>query len=239
MKKLLVLTLMFVVWVVADSPATASLTLSTVDGDWIAATGGTDVIGLVPPGPAVTAIVGYGDTDQHQIRWGVPLGQPDQSGLGFTGAASQTFELGDIFDVGQLMHFNNVITESAGACDDATLKVVMTFSPGTLDGTFDAVVFLINETLNIPGDVDDVITFPTSYPTYTVVSGDMKYKMELLGFEDEYGNPVSEFSSSEGGERQALLLGRITVTPVPAPGAILLAGIGTAMVGWLRRRRTV
>ena len=42
-----------------------------------------------------------------------------------------------------------------------------------------------------------------------------------------------------GGDNIGMLLDNVKLSVVPAPGAILLAGIGTTLVGWLRRRRAL
>ena len=42
-----------------------------------------------------------------------------------------------------------------------------------------------------------------------------------------------------GGDNIGMLLDNVKLSAVPAPGAILLTGIGTSLVGWLRRRRSL
>lgn len=67
--------------------------------------------------------------------------------------------------------------------------------------------------------------------TLTVSASNIAYIYAL-------GDPLSPIPTGGGGT-DAWVLDNLQYQPIPAPGAILLGGIGVAVVGWLRRRRTL
>jgi hypothetical protein len=216
------------------NPASA-LTLANVEGTWSNPVGGTNIDYKYDQSAG-----GYGNNKSDQIWWGTGYWDDQvQSGLGFTGAAPPlaTFDLGEPFQVGRLEHYNNYLVSGTQA-SAVDLTVSLTFNdPSGLEESF-LFTFNINETSNLPNPSDDYIFFPSSLPCETCVIEGTPYTLEFLGFGDNPGQLQDQLQSPEGATNSTLLWAKIT-TPIPAPGALLLGAMGTGLIGWLRRRRTL
>jgi hypothetical protein len=217
--------------------------LSNVDGDWSNWVGGFNV-----NTPSGVPNPGYGNQSQDQIRWGTlfsPGTVGKQSGLGFTGSAGSgatvSFGPGEAFQIGELEHFNWPIDAGTNVTD-VRLTLNMAFTdPSGLDESLFFTIH-INETENTAGPVPDIISFPGALPSVPFTVGTQDYTLDILGFGPNADSILSQFVSPENVDNQTFLWGRITGTGepvVPAPAAVVLAGVGMAAMSVLRRRRAL
>jgi len=213
------------------APEAGAISLSLSSGSWNEPVGGSGI---------VYQTVG----NETQVRWGTPFyggGTSQKSGLGFTGVGPSTFGLGEIFQVGQLRHFNN-LTSAGTAASAVNLSLFLNFDNPVATQSFN-LNLQIDETPNELGTCayfsitpcsDKISISETSLSNQFSVAG-IDYTLQLLGFSLTPGGvPINEFISQEGGTNQASLFAKITaVEPETVPEPATVAG--TAL--WLLAAR--
>ena len=209
------------------APQAGAISLNLSSGSWNQPVGGSGI---------VYQTVG----SENQVRWGNPFyggGTSLKSGLGFTGVGPSTFGLGEIFQVGQLRHFNNVVSGGTAA-SGVNLSLFLNFDDPAAIQSFN-LKLEIDETTNEVGTcayfsidpcADKISISQASMSNQFSVAG-TDYTLQLLGFSlTPGGTPINEFISQEGGTNEALLFAKVTAAgsePVPEPATIA----GTAL--WL------
>ena len=215
------------------------------------------VFGIAPQAPAISlnlssaswnqtvggsGIVYQAAASETQVRWGFPPyggGTNQKSGLGFTGVGPSTFGLGEIFQVGQLRHFNNVIVAGTAA-SAVNLSLNLNFDNPLVTRSFN-LNLEIDETPNQLGNcayfsitpcADKISIAETSLSNQFSIAG-IDYTLQLLGFSlTPGGTPINQFISQEGGTNQALLFAKVTAAkPEQVPEPATVAGTALGLLG--------
>lgn len=149
------------------------------------------------------------------------------------------------FEIGRLFYRNGTIVADTGA-SQVDLNMKLTFTSPQLQNPTQTISSTLSM-INTPNGNDPIasadyveIGSPASLLTFTDANN-RQYYLELTFQVDQNATDGSlsdcdTFHVFEGQTGQAVLMGRVTVAPVPEPGgAVLIAATGMALL--LRRRR--
>lgn len=184
----------------------------------------------------------------------------NQSGLGFQGVNNLELEAGDIFNIGELIHFNQTIKGDGLDGKSAEISINLDFADSELGSrTFDFALS-IDETLNNKGynnngrdcayqtdagkGCSDLIAWDFTVNEANNFSyNNETYSLELMGFADDLAgqNLVTSFVSQEEGNNSANLFARLvkvdTTQDIPEPASLLgLAAFGLYFAHSRRKR---
>lgn len=183
-----------------------TLTIDPASAEWIAVSGGVNIIGL--------------NTDE--VRWGIPVTGTSKSGLKFTVITTPTnVATNTPFELGTLTHFNFPIFVGASG---ATLGIDMTVTNGNTDNAMFTFSFAIDETTNStpcgPDQVsatpcDDIITFPGAISSQTVTIDGVDFTLTLLGFGSTANNLINKFVTEEGKSSSTKLFAQLESVELP------------------------
>ena len=122
--------------------------------------------------------------------------------------------------------------------DSAPFSISNGFIIGDGGGTYGA---WSRESLNTGPLTDRMVTFNVAgLDIYAWTAGNKSSPTTTLLDSSISGRAyIVAFDAGSDGDYQDMLVLMEGAQPIPAPGAILLGGIGVGIVGWLRRRRTL
>ncbi|MGB3297764.1 MAG: choice-of-anchor K domain-containing protein [Phormidesmis sp.] len=179
----------------------------------------------------------------------VPPTYENQSGLGYKGVSNLDLAVNEVFNLGQLTHFNQTIYINSLVGEKAEFSLNLDLGDNIGSKKFNF-AFSIDETLNNTGNnnngkacayqtdagkgCSDKIAWDFAInEKNTFEYQNEKYSLELVGFGSELAGHsiVNNFISQEGGNNSASLFARLVkvdnTKDIPEPASLLgLAGLG-------------
>ncbi|MFK8182056.1 MAG: THxN family PEP-CTERM protein [Phormidesmis sp.] len=166
-----------------------------------------------------------------------------KSGLGFEGVSNLSIDVGDIFNVGSLTHFNQTIWLNGKDVTSADFSIELDFGENTIGTQAFDFTMRVDETDNsqavcpyqtIGYGCSDKITWDFAIDQQSsFMYEDEEYTLELMGFSDQVAasSIVNEFISNEKADNSANLFARLVkidrTQDIPEPASIFgLAGLG-------------